>query len=181
MVLCWPGTHITQTAGSRHRHAHREMLEHREWVARALQWLGGRSPGWSGCARTALGAPGTGPKAAAVCMQGSSCLLLRHVGTADVHTPAEGAWRSCLGCCVHGRVSVVAQGYVVNAVKQVKCSKPDPKVTASRGFWARGALCMAVSTLIMTTSALCVKLINGRVPLFEVVVRAHKTMSLQHI
>ena len=32
---------------------------------------------------------------------------------------------------------------------------------------------MAVSTLIMTTSALCVKLIDGRVPLFEVVVRAH--------
>ena len=40
-----------------------------------------------------------------------------------------------------------------------------------RAFWARGALCMAVSTLVMCTSALCVKLIGDRVPLFEIVVR----------
>ncbi|KAK9826826.1 hypothetical protein WJX81_004641 [Elliptochloris bilobata] len=39
----------------------------------------------------------------------------------------------------------------------------------ARAFWARGALCMAVSTLIMTSSALCVKLTNGRVPIFEIV------------
>ena len=41
----------------------------------------------------------------------------------------------------------------------------------ARAFWARGALCMAVSTLIMCTSALCVKLIGDRVPLLEIVVR----------
>ncbi len=44
--------------------------------------------------------------------------------------------------------------------------------TRGRGLWARGALIMVVSTLISTTSALCVKLIGDRVPLFEIVVRA---------
>jgi hypothetical protein len=43
-----------------------------------------------------------------------------------------------------------------------------------RGFWARGSLIMAVSTLVMTTSALCVKLLGDRVPLFEIVVRGRR-------
>ena len=47
----------------------------------------------------------------------------------------------------------------------------SPCAVQRRAFWARGALCMAVSTLIMCTSALCVKLIGNRVPLFEIVVR----------
>ena len=38
---------------------------------------------------------------------------------------------------------------------------------------------MAISTLIMCTSALCVKLINGRVPLFEVVVRTPSALRLR--
>lgn len=59
--------------------------------------------------------------------------------------------------------------------------EPDFMMHAPRGFWARGALCMAVSTLIMTTSALCVKLIDGRVPLFEVVVRARWVHIKWHV
>ena len=50
------------------------------------------------------------------------------------------------------------------------------RATRGRGFWARGSLIMAVSTLVMTTSALCVKLLGDRVPLFEIVVRARRVM-----
>ncbi len=181
---CWPRALTTHAAGSPSR---RGAPARARRAAATPARFAGRSCGRCGCVRTAPGAD--------TCHAG-----LRHkvvVSLCQVFRMG-GAWRMLLASRVTQlRLAVrrsfallwslsVTQDSPLAVIVGVEpaCAQlaqrlhsrgpavPAERLTCCRGLWARGALIMVVSTLISTTSALCVKLIGDRVPLFEIVVRA---------